>query len=101
MGTIKRPDYVIPSQVFFRDVDGQMVLLNLDTEQYFGLDAVGANIITRLTESSWDDAIAALLVDYEVDETVLRSDVEELVAALIEAGLLERTTVSGAVGHGG
>ena len=96
-----RPDFTIPSQVFYRDVDGQMVLLNLDTEQYFGLDAVGADIITRITERTWDDALASLLDDYEVDEAELRRDIEELVAALAAAGLLERTTVSGALGHGG
>lgn len=100
MGTV-RPDFLIPSQVFYRDVDGQMVLLNLDTEQYFGLDAVGADIITRITERTWDDALASLLDDYEVAEAELRGDIEELVEALVAAGLLERTTVSGALGRGG
>ena len=89
MGT-NGPDYLIPAQVYHRDVDGQMVLLNLDTEQYYGLDAVGSNIITRLTEVPWDEAIQALLADYEVDPAVLNDDIDALVAALLDAGLLER-----------
>ncbi len=91
MGTNGGPAYVIPPQVYYRDVEGQMVLLNLDTEQYYGLDAVGSNIITRLTEVSRDEAVDALLVDYEVDPAVLHEDIDALVAALLDAGLLERS----------
>lgn len=85
------PDYIFPPHVYNRAVDGQMVLLNLETEQYFGLDAVGTNIVTRLTEQSSESAIEDLLVDYQVDPQVLRRDIEELLEKLMAAGLLERS----------
>jgi hypothetical protein len=91
MNTTDRAAYAVPAQVLYREVDGEMVLLNLDSEQYFGLDTVGADIVTRLTERPWDEAMATLVEDYEVDPAVLRRDVADLVAALLEAGLLERT----------
>jgi hypothetical protein len=68
-----------------------MVLLNLQTEEYFGLDPVGTNIVTRLTEQSSESAIEDLLVDYQVDPQVLRTDIEELVEKLMGAGLLVRS----------
>ncbi|HKY48350.1 MAG TPA: PqqD family protein [Acidimicrobiia bacterium] len=85
------PDYFFPPHVYNRAVDGQMVLLNLETEQYFGLDAVGTNIVTRLTEQSPESAIEDLLGDYQVDPQVLRRDIEELLEKLMAAGLLVRS----------
>jgi hypothetical protein len=85
-----QPSFEIPAQVLHREVDGQMVLLDLATEQYFGLDEIGADIVGRLTRLPYDEAIVALTADYEVDPDTLRRDVSELVESLIGAGLLER-----------
>ncbi|HEY3143819.1 MAG TPA: PqqD family protein [Acidimicrobiales bacterium] len=90
-----KPHYAIPAAVLYREVDGQMVLLNLETEQYFGLNEVGADIVTRLTEQDPDEAFAALVSDYEVDPAVLRSDIDSLLASLIEAGLLQNLDGAG------
>ncbi len=84
------PTYQIPSQVLYREVDGQMVLLNLETEQYFGLNGVGARIVTRLTEEPLDEAMEGLRSDFDVDPEILHRDIENLVANLVQAGLLER-----------
>lgn len=86
--TTNRPAYEIPAHVLYRQVDGQMVLLDLDQEQYFGLDEIGAEMVQRLTEGSVDEAIDALLSSYEVGEEQLREDLDALVASLLEAGLL-------------
>jgi len=67
-----------------------MVLLNLESEQYYGLDEVGARILTRITEAPLDTAIASLESDYEVDPAVLRRDIDNLIEQLTGAGLLER-----------
>ena len=83
-------DYVIPDQVYLREVNGQMVLLNLETEQYYGLDEIGAVIVNRLIELPLDSAVTAMLAEFDgVDAETLRSDVDTLVASLIAAGLLE------------
>ena len=88
--TTHRPAFVIPPQVLYREVDGQMVLLNLETEYYFSLNKVGAHIVTRLTEHPLSEALAGLTNDFEVDPSVLHGDVERLVEELLQAGLLER-----------
>jgi hypothetical protein len=80
--------FVIPSDVLFRDVAGEMVLLHLETEQYFALDHVGAEMVSRITDQPWDDALAALREVFDVDLDVLRSDVQDLVDELMGAGLI-------------
>jgi hypothetical protein len=76
--------------VLFRDVDGEAVILNLDTEIYFGLNDSGTSMWLALTESgSVGEAIQRLLREFEVDEADLRADVAELVAKLQAKGLVE------------
>jgi hypothetical protein len=82
--------FEIPPSVLFREVDGQMVLLNLESEQYYGLNAVGADIVTRLTKQSYGAAFSSLAGDYDVDPEVLRRDIDNLVEALERAGLIQR-----------
>lgn len=82
--------FEIPASVLFREVDGQMVLLNLESEQYYGLNQVGADIVTRITSQPFPAAFSALAHDYSVDVEVLRRDVDALVEALVRAGLLRR-----------
>jgi myo-inositol catabolism protein IolC len=84
------PSFQIPETVLYREVAGEMVLLNLDTEQYFGLNGVGADIVTRLVKEPRDQALAALCDYYEVDVETLHRDVEDLVESLVRAGLLTR-----------
>lgn len=81
---------VIPARVLVRVVGGEMVLLNLESEQYFGLNRVGAQMVTRLTGQPWADALASLEADFDVDAAVLRRDVEDLTDSLVMAGLLDR-----------
>jgi hypothetical protein len=78
----------IPSHVLYREVDGQMVLLDVEREEYFGLNEVGAEIVTEITAGSVDEALEALSGRYEVDPLTLRRDAEELIGSLLEAGLL-------------
>jgi Coenzyme PQQ synthesis protein D (PqqD) len=86
----KTPSFAIPANVLHRQVDGQMVLLDLDSERYFGLNEVGADIVTRLTQQPFASALAELTRDYEVDPAVLHRDVADLLDALMKARLLER-----------
>ncbi len=67
-----------------------MVLLDLETEQYFGLDDVGTDIVTRITEKPVAVALDELTAAYDVDREALRTDVDDLVASLLGAGLLRR-----------
>lgn len=73
-----------------RDVDGQVVLLDLRSESYFTLDGSGPEIMAALlAAASMDAALPPLLQALEVDEATLRADLQDLVEELREAGLIE------------
>lgn len=76
-------------QVLVQHLNDEMVLLNLDGEQYFSLDPIGASMWTALEENDdVETAVQQLLEEYEVDEATLRSDLSELMSKLLESGLL-------------
>jgi hypothetical protein len=77
--------------VVFRTVSDGAVLLHLEHEVYFGLNAVGAQVWQLLPPrcADLDDLCAALHAQYpEADGEVLRSDVAELLSQLQANGLL-------------
>ena len=80
----------VPADVLIQPLEGESVLLNLDTELYLGLNASGSTILKELTESdSVEDAYRALLARYEVDPERLRSELERFLRQLMEQGLVE------------
>lgn len=80
----------VPEQVLMRDLSGEAVLLNLDTECYFGLDATGTRMWTAFTSSeSIQAAHQELLAEFDVDTELLRRDMQELLDKLLDQGLVE------------
>ena len=80
----------VPADVLFREVDGEAVLLNLDSENYLGLDEVGTRMWAVLTTSdSVQAAYETLLSEYDVAPDVLHRDMDKLVQELVAYGLLE------------
>ena len=80
----------VPAHVMVREVQGESVLLNLNSERYFGLDEVGTRMWATLTTSaSVQVAYEVLLGVYAVDAEQLRQHLQELIAKLVENGLLE------------
>ena len=51
--------FVVNPSVVFREMDGEGVLLNLDSGVYFGLDAVGMRIWTLLLEHGTTGPVCA------------------------------------------
>lgn len=77
------------ANVLVRELHGESVLLHLDSESYFGLDAVGTGMWNALTSTgSIDAAFEALLLDYDVEPHRLREDLEVFVEGLARAGLV-------------
>lgn len=76
--------------VFAREFDGELVLLDLARGDYYGLDAVGARLWQSLMEgASVDETAATLAQDYDVDPSVLRADLMALLSELADKGLVE------------
>ena len=81
---------VAPEAVMIRTFDdGESVLLHLETEHYFGLNAVGARMWEVLTTSESARRLTPLLEEYEVEPEILRNDLAELVGRLREHELVE------------
>ncbi len=79
----------IPDNVLFRELEGESVILDLDSEQYFGLDEVGTRIWQLITEAdSIGATIDELVAEYDVEAEVLREDLSELIDTLVDKGLL-------------
>ena len=81
---------VIPCpDVLVQELDGEAVLLNLDSERYFGLDDVGTRVWQHLLEHRRLERVCEeMQKEYEVDASRLRADVLQLVGELIEAGIV-------------
>ena len=76
--------------VMAQDLAGESVLLNLQTEEYFGLDDVGTRIWQTLIEKdSIQAAIDVLQAEYDVEPEQLQQDVETLIEELLAHGLVE------------
>ena len=79
----------VPTSVLFRELDGEAVLLSLDTGRYHHLDPVGTRFwIARLAAGSVGEAVAPLLKEFDSSPEVLRADLEDFVQALVKRGLL-------------
>jgi Coenzyme PQQ synthesis protein D (PqqD) len=78
-----------PNHVLVRFVDREAVLLNLETEEYFGLDETGTRMWQLLTAApNIDTAYRELLEEFDVESELLRSNLMELLGRLVESGLL-------------
>jgi hypothetical protein len=77
--------------VISRELSGELVLLNLESGVYYGLDHVGTRVWQLLLEDkSVSDVCDAMVGEYEVQPDVLQEDVSALVRELCEKGLVMR-----------
>ena len=80
----------VPDGVLVQELQGESVLLNVNTENYYGLDEVGTRMWVVLSEaSSISQAIDILLLEYDVDRERLVKDVCEFVSRLLRKELIE------------
>ena len=79
----------IASCALSRDLDGEAVILNVESGQYFALNRVGTRIWGLIEQGHDVDAIVEEIeAAYDVPPAVARADVAELIAALEDHGLL-------------
>lgn len=75
--------------VISQEVSGETVLLDLESENYFGLDAVGTRIWQLIKENDDLQAIYdTLLEEYEVEEQRLQTDLETILGEITQLGLV-------------
>ena len=83
----------ISSEVLAQEVDGETVLLDLQSESYFGLDAVGTRIWQLLNEhNELQKVFDIMLEEYDVNPKQLENDLNDLVGKLIDEKLIKANT---------
>lgn len=83
----------VPQHVLVRFLDKESVLLNLETERYFGLDETGTRMWQLVTSlPNIEAAFRQLLAEYEVDAGLLRANLEDLLSRLVANGLVHVTS---------
>ncbi|MEL7061314.1 MAG: PqqD family protein [Acidobacteriota bacterium] len=81
------------SDVRFRLIDREGVVLRQDAGETLVLNEVGARILDLLDGSnSLDDVVQALHDEYEADLEAITSDVEAFASELLELGLVEQVS---------
>ena len=90
-GAVPRDTSVrIRKDVVFRELEGEMVLLNLATGVYFGLDPVGTRIWSLIeARRSADEIVNTLTAEYEVDADTLVADLARFLDTLRDNALVD------------
>lgn len=81
--------------VISQEVSGETVLLDLASENYFGLDEVGTRVWQLIRETGDLQAVySTLLQEYEVSEQQLQQDLQALLTEIADQGLATLETRS-------
>ena len=77
------PMLKVNPDVLWYDLEGELVLLNIATGRYLGLDAIGGVIFRALASSQGvPEVVDSLTRRYEVEADVARTEVERLIGEL-------------------
>jgi|SRR6185295_17189377 len=81
----------VPGQILMRQVGDELVMLNLERENYYGLDPVGTRLM-QIAEAgaTLEQIIERLLEEFDAAREQIEYDVRRLAAELMAAGLLEQ-----------
>lgn len=72
------------------DLDGETVILNLESGTYYSLDPVGTRIWSLIQESKTVGEIRdTILEEYEVEPDRCEQDIIALIEQLVDTGLVE------------
>jgi hypothetical protein len=79
----------ICQDVLWNKVEGDVVILNLESGIYFSLSGVGSRFWELIAEGvSREDAVQRLTAEYKVDASQLESDLDTLLRDLSTEGLV-------------
>ena len=73
----------IPDHVLFQQIEGEAVLLDVQTGGYFGLNGVGTFVWEQLSQTrTVRDVVSALREQYEISEERAVADTQAFLSAL-------------------
>jgi hypothetical protein len=81
----------VSEDAVFRELDGEAVVLNLETGVYYGLDTVGTTIWQAVgPHGTLRQAFDRVVADFAADPATVESDLIELAGNLLDKGLWVR-----------
>lgn len=81
----------VSESIVYAELEGEAVLLNVDSGTYFGLNEIGTEIWKRSEQGfTLEEIIEQLCCEYDAERSVLTNDVDRFVVALTEHGLVRR-----------
>lgn len=88
-------NFTIPNEiqfsenVLFQEIEGECVLLNMESEQYYGLNEVGSRFWQHLAEDgNTIKALNQLEAEFDVDKDTLYQDIANLIAEMKSQDLI-------------
>ncbi len=77
------------TELLFSKMDEEVVMMNIDKGEYYGLDEIGSRIWQILEKPvHFNDIIQTLTDEYDVEETTCRDDVTAFLKELHEKDLI-------------
>ena len=77
------------ASILTAEVDKQMVMMNIESGRYLGLDDIGSVIWQRLeTPRAFGELIDSLVAEYDADRSVISDDVRKLLSDMASHGLV-------------
>jgi hypothetical protein len=86
--------------VIYENLQDEIVLLNMNTQQYFSLDDVGSDMWKLLVQHGDVETVTNCLCEaYEVDRVTVEKDLEALIGNLVGRGLLKSVISNSSSGY--
>lgn len=85
------PNESVPDDILSAHLEGEAVLLHMETKRYYRLNETGQRIWRLIEEGhSRADAAAALEAEYDVERATARAEIDRLIAELLSHDLVRR-----------
>jgi hypothetical protein len=82
----------IADNVVWTDLGDEVVILNLDTNVYFGLEQLGARTWKLIVDGrTYQEVVQAIVAEYDVSGERAEQDLDELLGELSQEGLIKAT----------
>ena len=89
IGTLGDIEVTVSDGVLFQELEGELVLLSMETGEYFSLNEVGAKIWVLIT-SDWSipDILKSFINQFDASEEQLAGDIEMFLKHLLDHKLI-------------
>ncbi len=80
----------VREHVLHQDLDGEIVVLDSRSGDYFNLNEVASRMWVLLTEhGTLSEVIGSLLKEFDIDEEPLKADLMAFIKNLVSSGLMD------------